>query len=301
MEEFRPSETLVNVYRTAQPRLSEIRLNASLKLPHDYRIPPGSKTRRLHYRTQLLIAVRSENSMRHLGPPHEGVKCEVQLHALNLGTRWTWVVNYTHRSLYSREMSYGYEGGSVYTSQININRKECDFWTWKKKHLFLDISSTNTDTLVPSLYQCVETQVLWLLSQPFPHPRFNLFVISETSATQLWTALRNKHFPPWTGNISLWRSFALSPFAHKKTHSCTTLFVSTLLKHGRHSDYWNQSLNMRMRVCYLDYHEAGMCCYLVIHLENLWRPLQLSYFHLWPIYRLYYISHPHIRISVLTD
>jgi hypothetical protein len=26
-----------------------------------------------------------------------------------------------------------------------------------KKHLFLDITSTNIDTLVPLLYQCVET------------------------------------------------------------------------------------------------------------------------------------------------
>jgi hypothetical protein len=29
------------------------------------------------------------------------------------------------------------------------------------------------------------------------------------------TQLRNKHFPPLTGNISLWISFALSHFAHK--------------------------------------------------------------------------------------
>jgi hypothetical protein len=34
-----------------------------------------------------------------------------------------------------------------------------------------------------------------VLSQPFPHLHFNLFVISETSATQLWTALCDKHFP----------------------------------------------------------------------------------------------------------
>jgi hypothetical protein len=27
-----------------------------------------------------------------------------------------------------------------------------------EKHLFLDISSTNIDTLVPSLYQCIETR-----------------------------------------------------------------------------------------------------------------------------------------------
>jgi hypothetical protein len=40
---------------------------------------------------------------------------------------------------------------------------------------------------------------------------------------------------------------------------------------------------MRMRVCYLDCHEAGLCCYLVIHIENLLRPLQLFYFHLCPI------------------
>jgi hypothetical protein len=47
------------------------------------------------------------------------------------------------------------------------------------------------------------------------------------------------------------------------------LFFSTLLKHGRHFYYRNQPLNMRMRVCYLDRHEAGLCCYLVIHIENL--------------------------------
>jgi hypothetical protein len=25
---------------------------------------------------------------------------------------------------------------------------------------------------------------------------------------------------------------------------------------------------MRMRVCYLDCHEVGLCCYLVIHIET---------------------------------
>jgi hypothetical protein len=29
---------------------------------------------------------------------------------------------------------------------------------------------------------------------------------------------------------------------------------------------------MRMRDCYLDCHEAGLCCYLVINTENLLRP-----------------------------
>jgi uncharacterized membrane protein len=44
------------------------------------------------------------------------------------------------------------------------------------------------------------------------------------------------------------------------------------LKHGRHFDYGNQPLNIHMPICYLDCHEAGMCCYLVIHLVH---PLQL--------------------------
>jgi hypothetical protein len=71
-----------------------------------------------------------------------------------------------------------------------------------------------------------------------------------------------------------------------KTHKRTPLFDSTLLKHRRHCDYQNQPLNMRMRVCYLDYHEAGLCCYLVIHIESLLHPSELFYFHLSPAYWL---------------
>jgi hypothetical protein len=90
-----------------------------------------------------------------------------------------------------------YEGKSVNRSQMDIKRKTCDIRTWKK-HLFLNISSTNIDILVPSLYPCVETrsiQVFWLLSQLLSRLGFDLFVFSEMFATQLWTALRDKHFP----------------------------------------------------------------------------------------------------------
>jgi hypothetical protein len=58
----------------------------------------------------------------------------------------------------------------------------------RKTSDILDISTTNIDTLVPLLYQCVKTrsvQVFWLLSQPLPHLRFNLFVISEKLATKV--------------------------------------------------------------------------------------------------------------------
>jgi hypothetical protein len=98
---------------------------------------------------------------------------------------------------------------------------------------------------------------------------------------QFWTALRYKTFPPQTGHICLRISFAMSPFTHKKKHNRMLLFGITLLKHDRHFDYWNQPLNMC--VCYLDCHETGLCCYLVTHIENLLRPLQLFHFHSGPI------------------
>jgi hypothetical protein len=38
--------------------------------------------------------------------------------------------------------------------------------------------------------------------------------------------------------------------------------------HCRHFDYWNQPLNMRMCAFCLDCHDAGLCCYLVIHRKS---------------------------------
>jgi hypothetical protein len=117
-------------------------------------------------------------------------------------------------------------------------------------------------------------------------PPFQPLCNWENFSTQLWTALCDKHFPPQTENISLWISFALSPFAHKEMHNRMLLFSSIFPNHGCHSDYWNQPLNMCMHICNLGCHEAGLCCHLVIHRENRLCPLQIFYFHLWPIYWL---------------
>jgi hypothetical protein len=180
---------------------------------------------------------------------------------------------------------------SVNGSQMHVKRKICDVRTWNK-HLFLDISSTNTDTPVPSLYQCVEThniEVFWLLSQPYMHVVGNQLLLSsvlERMCRPNCERLYAINSSAVNKKISLRISFTLSPFAHEKSHNRTLLFRSILLKHGRHFDYRNQSLNMCMRACYLDCHEAGLCCYLVIQIENLLLPLQLFYFHLWPIYWL---------------
>jgi hypothetical protein len=51
------------------------------------------------------------------------------------------------------------EGESVNRSQMDIKRKIYDTRTWKK-HSFLYISSANIHTLVPSLYQRVETRCI---------------------------------------------------------------------------------------------------------------------------------------------
>jgi hypothetical protein len=90
-----------------------------------------------------------------------------------------------------------------YYERDSVNRAQ----TWQSnlgKHLFLDISSTNTDSFLRPLYQSVETrsiEVLWLLSQPLPLLRSILFVISETFATQLWNALSDTHFPQQTETL----------------------------------------------------------------------------------------------------
>jgi hypothetical protein len=91
-----------------------------------------------------------------------------------------------------------YEGEWVNMSQMDIKRKTCDIRTCKK--IFLDTSSTNPDTLAPSLYQCVETRsigVFWLMSQGFQplrhqrnfcHPDVNHFT------RQTFPTVNRKHF-----------------------------------------------------------------------------------------------------------
>jgi hypothetical protein len=45
-------------------------------------------------------------------------------------------------------------------------------------------------------------------------------------------------------------------------------------------------------------HESGLCCYLVIYIETLLRPLQLFHFHLWPVYWLSFLHEmPRIRLG----
>jgi hypothetical protein len=77
------------------------------------------------------------------------------------------------------------------------------FEPWKE-HLFLDISSTNIDTLGPSLYQCVETHSIkkfWLLSvssaPPFQllrHQRNVCHAVVNSFTLQTLLTVNRKHF-----------------------------------------------------------------------------------------------------------
>jgi hypothetical protein len=172
---------------------------------------------------------------------------------------------------------------------MDIKCKTCDIWTWKR-HLFLSISSTNIDTLVPLLYPCVETrsiEVFWLSqSQQGNLVRRHLQLsnvlerISWPNCEQLYLSNTSHH----KQETFIYEYPLHWVLCSQRTHNRTILFGSTHLKHSCHFDYWNQPLNMY--VCYLDCHEGVLCCYLVIHIGNLLCPLQLFYFHLWPIYWL---------------
>jgi hypothetical protein len=110
------------------------------------------------------------------------------------------------------------------------------------------------------LYYCVQTRGFCSATSAIGRASSVTFERPwENFSTQLWTAktlptVNNKHF---LMNIPY-----IVTFGPKQTHNITLLFGSTCLKHGRHFGYWNE------RVCYLDFHESGLCCYLLIHMDN---------------------------------
>jgi hypothetical protein len=98
---------------------------------------------------------------------------------------------------------FTYEVESVNRPQMDINRKTCDIRTCRS--LFLDISSTKIDTIIPSLYQCVKTcSLLTIVSAtpatPFHHLRLSSVLerISRPSCEPLYAikipTVNRKHF-----------------------------------------------------------------------------------------------------------
>jgi hypothetical protein len=101
----------------------------------------------------------------------------------------------------------------------------------------------------------------WLLSQPLSHLSSNI-IISATRLPRSCGQLYAINTSQRKQEINLYEyplNWVLLP---TKKHSRTLFFVSIPLKHGRHFDYWNQPLNMHMRICYL-------CCYLVTYRKSI--------------------------------
>jgi hypothetical protein len=166
---------------------------------------------------------------------------------------------------------------------MDIKRRICDIRNWKNIYF----STYPPPALIHLSHRFTSMSKhgsFWLLSQPLPELRFKLFVVSETTDMFLdpdmnhftWQTIPTVNRKHFFINILCIESFCPQIRATDRCFSA--------LKHGRHFDYRNPPLNMRIRVCYLDCHEAGLCCYLLIHTEILLRPLRLFYFHLRPIY-----------------
>jgi hypothetical protein len=149
-------------------------------------------------------------------------------------------------------------GESVNGPQTDIKRKTCDFRNGKKIFISRHILHQHLYTC-PSFYQCVETRsikVFWLLSQPL---RISVSTFSS-SAKQLPSceplyATNISHRKQETFLYKYYLHWALLPI---KAHNRTLLFVVQSSSTVAILDYWNQPLNMRMRVSYLDCHEAEL-------------------------------------------
>jgi hypothetical protein len=190
---------------------------------------------------------------------------------------------------------------SANRSQMDIKHKTCDIRTLKNIYfltcplptlirLFHRFTSVSTRSI----------EVIWLFFHPLPHlvrhhPWLSdvLERISRPSYEPLYET-KTSHCKHETFLYEYPLHWVFCP---EKTHNITLLFGSSLLNHGPHFDYWNQSLNMCVRFCYLDCHGDGLCCYLVKHIENQLHPLKLFYFHLWPIYWLSLVTEEEMRGS----
>jgi hypothetical protein len=170
---------------------------------------------------------------------------------------------------------------------MNIKLKTSYIRTWKKTFISQHIFHQHWYTCLVALpvHRSRSTVVSATSAPPFQpirHQR-NVYHVSWPSCEPLY-AINTSHRKQEIFRNKYPLQWVILPT--KESRYRTLFFGSTHLKDGRHFDYCNQPLNMRMRVCYLDCHKAGLCYYLVIHIENLLRPLELFYLHLWRIYWL---------------
>jgi hypothetical protein len=140
-----------------------------------------------------------------------------------------------------------YEGESVNRSHMDIKLKTCDIRSWKK-YLFFGISSSNIDPFVSVRRDPQRRSLLTVVSPTSAPGRASsglsnvLERISRPSCEWLY-ATNTSHRKRETCIYAYPLHWVLLPI---KKHNRTLLFGSSLLKHGLHFDYWNQSLLPRL-------------------------------------------------------
>jgi hypothetical protein len=136
------------------------------------------------------------------------------------------------------------------------------------------------------------TEVFWLLSQPLPHLVWHhqqLSNVLEKIYRPVVNRFTRQTLPTVNRKYFFVNILCIPSFCPQKR---TTKLCSSVIHSSRTIAILTTKtlpLNMHMRVCYLACFEAGLCYYLVIHIENLLRPLQLFCFHLWPIHWLSFV------------
>jgi hypothetical protein len=118
-------------------------------------------------------------------------------------------------------------------------------------------------------------EVFWLSSQQLPHLEFQPLRRQQNVCRPVVNRFTRQTIP--AVNIYLKVFFALSPFPHKKkTRNRRVLFYRyssrTVAILTTETSHWT---------CACSSATAGLCCYLVIHIENLLHSSQLFYSHLW--------------------
>jgi hypothetical protein len=138
-----------------------------------------------------------------------------------------------------------YEGESVNTTQMDIKRNTRDILTWKK-HILHQHWYTCPIAL-PVRWNPQHTCLVSATSAPPFEPLRHQGNICQPVVNRF----TRQTLPTFNRNHFFMNILCIQSFSPQKTHKSTVLFGIILLKHGRHFDYWNQPVNMSMRVCYV--------------------------------------------------
>jgi hypothetical protein len=162
-----------------------------------------------------------------------------------------------------------YEAESVNRSHMDTKRKTYDIRTWKKTFIPRHILHQHICTCPIALLMRRNPQHISFLTvvsatsaspfQPLRHQRNSCDAVLKSFTRQTLPTVNRKHF---SANIICMEAFCPQIRAIER---CSSVIYSSSTV--CHFDYWNQPLNMRIRICYC--HIAGLCCHLVMHIKSI--------------------------------